>query len=116
MNPLWGGDKGVGLMSTVYQINKGVNRSLEFKGIKGTYIVFLGAGLIILFLMFVILFTAGCNTYASCAIILPAGALLFLVVMRLSKRYGEHGLLKKIAKKQLPHCIKSKSKTAFYFH
>jgi hypothetical protein len=30
-------------MSAVYQINKGVNRSLEFKGIKGSYILYLGA-------------------------------------------------------------------------
>ncbi len=100
-------------MSAVYPINKGVNRSLEFKGIKGSYILYLGAGLVLLFLLFAILFTAGCNTYALCAIILPAGALLFFSVIRLSKRYGEHGIFKKFAKHQLPQCVSSKSSKTF---
>ncbi|MES2329661.1 MAG: DUF4133 domain-containing protein [Bacteroidota bacterium] len=100
-------------MSSVYQINKGVNRSLEFKGIKGSYIAYLGAGLVLLLLLFVILFTAGCNTYLLLGIILAGGALLFLSVIRASKRYGEHGLLKKIAKQQLPQCVRSKNWKTF---
>lgn len=102
-------------MSAVYQINKGVNRPLEFKGIKGPYIMLLGAGLVLLFLMFAILFTAGCSTYLVSGIILPAGTLLFLLVARLSKRYGEHGLLKKLARKRLPRYLKSRSRTVFMF-
>jgi hypothetical protein len=98
----------------VYQINKGVNRPLEFKGIKGVYIKVMGAGLVLLFMLFVILFTAGCNTYASCAIILPAGALLFLLVIRLSKKYGENGLFKRWSRKLLPHCITTKSRSVFF--
>ena len=100
-------------MSAVYQINKGVNRSLEFKGIKGSYILYLGAGLVLLLLLFAILFTAGCNTYLLLGIILLAGALLFLSVTRLSKRFGEHGILKKFAKQQLPTCVSSKSWKTF---
>jgi hypothetical protein len=48
-------------MSAVYQVNRGVNRPLEFKGIRGPYIIYLGAGLVGLLLLFVILFTAGCK-------------------------------------------------------
>jgi hypothetical protein len=98
----------------IYQINKGVNRPLEFKGIRGVYIKVMGAGLVILFILFVILFTAGCNTYALCAIILPAGAFLFLGVIRMSKKYGENGLLKMLAKRQLPKCIKTKTSKLFF--
>jgi hypothetical protein len=96
-------------MSAVYQINKGVNRALEFKGIKAQYIVFLAAGLVLLLLLFAILYLGGCNTYFLVGVILPAGAGLFYVTARLSKNYGEHGLVKKIAKQQLPKCVKSRT-------
>ena len=99
-------------MSAVYTINKGVNRSLEFKGVKGPYILLLGAGLVLLFVLFVILFTAGCNTYAASAIILPAGALYVLLLVRLSKRFGEHGLFKRFAKSRLPRCIRQTTKSS----
>lgn len=101
-------------MSAVYPINKGVNRSLEFKGIKGPYILALGTGLVLLLLLFAVLFTAGCNTYLLLGIMLPSGALLFAVVARFSKRYGEHGLSKKIAKQQLPRCVVSKNWKTFF--
>jgi hypothetical protein len=96
-------------MSAVYQINKGANRAIEFKGIKGPYIMIGGVGLVLLLLMFAILFTAGCDTYLLLGTILPAGALLLLGVARFSKRYGEFGLVKKLAKQQLPRCVVSKN-------
>jgi hypothetical protein len=101
-------------MSAVYQINKGVNRPVEFKGIKGPYILYLGAGLVLLLLLFAILFTAGCNTYLSLGIILPAGALFLLLGSRLSRQYGEYGLLKRFAKQQLPRCVVSKNSKTFF--
>jgi hypothetical protein len=101
-------------MSAVYQINKAVNRPLEFKGVRGSFILYLGVGLVLLFLLAAILFTAGCNSYLILGIILPAGALLFLFGSRLSKRFGEHGLLKKLAKQQLPKCVASKTWKMFF--
>jgi hypothetical protein len=100
-------------MASVYQINKGVNRALEFKGIKAQYILFLAAGLVLLLLLFAILYLGGCNTYLLVGVILPAGAGLFYAGAQMSKRYGEHGLLKKIAKQQLPKCVKSKTWKTF---
>lgn len=101
-------------MSIVYPINKGVNRSLEFKGIRAQYIVYLGAGLVLLLLMFAILYAAGCNTYLCLGMILPAGAGLIILVSRISRRYGENGLTKRWAKRMLPHCVKSRSVKVFY--
>jgi hypothetical protein len=101
-------------MGIVYQINKGVNRPLEFKGVKGSYIGLLGAGLVVIFILSAILFTAGLNNYLLLGMVLPAGALLFVLVARFSKRFGEHGLLKKIAKKQLPKCVASKNSKMFF--
>ena len=101
-------------MSAVYQINKGVNRSLEFKGIRAQYIIYLASGLVLLLLMFAILYAIGCNTWLCLGIVLPAGAGLFLVVGRLSKRFGEHGLEKRFAKRLLPGCVKVKTRKVYY--
>src|ERR1017187_440478 len=101
------------LMSTIYNINKGVNRSIEFKGFKAQYIIYLAAGMVSLLLLFAILYVCGLNIYLCVAIILPAGIGLVLTVQKLSKKYGEHGLLKKIAQKRLPGSIRCHSRKIF---
>jgi hypothetical protein len=100
-------------MATVYEINKGINRSIEFKGIKAQYIMYLGAGLVGLLLLFAILYVIGVNIYVCLAIILTAGGGLITVVQKFSKKYGEHGLMKKIAKRKLPGFISSRSRLVF---
>ena len=39
------------MSSPVYPINKGINRPLEFKGLKAQYIWYLGAGLLVLLVL-----------------------------------------------------------------
>jgi hypothetical protein len=101
-------------MSAVYQINKGINRAIEFRGIKAQYIIYSGVGLVLLLLVFAISYMLGCNAYLLLGFILPAGGGLVMVMGRLSHRYGEHGLLKKIASKQLPKCVRSKTSKLFF--
>ncbi len=100
-------------MATVYEINKGVNRSLEFKGIKAQYIIYLAIGLVIVLLLFAILFIVGVNTYACLFIVLSLGTFLYITVQRLSHKYGQYGLMKKAAQKQLPFAIESRSRKLF---
>ena len=100
-------------MASVYDINKGINRSIEFKGIKAQYIVYLAAGLVGLLIIFAILYVIGINMYVCLGIILPSGGGLFMTVQRYSKKYGQHGLLKKAANRKLPLCIQSRSRTVF---
>ena len=100
-------------MATVYEINKGINRSIEFKGIKAQYIMYLAAGLVLLLLAFAILYVIGISIYLCLAIVLPAGAGLYMTVQRLSHKYGEHGLMKKFARKQLPNYLRSKTRKVF---
>jgi hypothetical protein len=100
-------------MSTVYEVNKGINRSLEFKGIKAQYIIYLAAGLVLLLLLFAILYVIGINIYICLGIVLPSGAGLFIAVQHYSKKYGEHGLVKKAAQSQLPKFVRSRSRNLF---
>lgn len=100
-------------MATVYEINRGINRSIEFKGIKAQYIIYLAAGLVLLLLLFAILHLAHASMYLSFGIILPGGGALVMGVKRLSNRYGQHGLLKHGAARRLPASVQSRSRKLF---
>lgn len=100
-------------MATVYEINKGINRSIEFKGIKAQYIMYLAAGLVGLLVLFAILYMTGVSIYICLGIVLPTGGGLFMAVQHYSKKYGEHGLLKKSAQRHLPTYIRSHSRKIF---
>jgi hypothetical protein len=97
------------MSSTVYQINKGINKPIEFKGLKAQYIWYLGGGLVALLIFFATLYITGVNVYLCLLIILSAGAALFMYVYKLSRKYGEHGLMKKVARRGVPKVIKNYS-------
>lgn len=97
------------MSSSVYQINKGINKPIEFKGLKAQYIWYLGGGLVILLIFFAIIYIIGVNVFICLAIIIMLATVLFMYVYRLSRTYGEHGLMKKVARKAVPKVIKSYS-------
>jgi hypothetical protein len=99
--------------TSVYLINKGVNRCVEFKGLKAQYIWYLGGGLAGLLLLFAAMYIIGVNMYVCVVIILIGGIVLFKTVYRFSNKYGEHGLLKKAAQRKIPRVIKCHSRTVF---
>jgi hypothetical protein len=101
-------------MSTaVYTINKGVNRAIEFRGLKAQYIWWLGGGVAGLLVLFAVLYIAGLNPFVCMGLIGAAGALLFVQVYRMSRKYGQYGLLKKRAEGQLPKLIRSATRKIF---
>jgi hypothetical protein len=100
-------------MSSVYTINKGINKPIEFKGLKAQYIWYLGGGLIALLILFTVLYICGVNTFVCLGLILTLGVILFLHVYRLSHTYGEHGMLKKMARRRIPRVIKARSRQVF---
>lgn len=101
------------MSTSIYAINKGINKSIEFKGFKAQYIWYLGGGLLILLILFAVLYICGVHPFICLAIILICGATLFIYVGRLSNRYGEYGLMKKMAKRGVPKVIKSHSRKVF---
>ncbi|MBN8856665.1 MAG: hypothetical protein BGO55_06180 [Sphingobacteriales bacterium 50-39] len=100
-------------MSTVYTINKGVNKPVEFKGLKAQYIWWLGGGLIGILILFAILYIIGVNTYVALGFALGGAALVIVYVFRMSNTYGEHGMMKKIASRSVPKVIKVRSRRIF---
>ena len=97
------------MSNSVYQINKGINKSIEFKGLKAQYIWYLGGGLVGLLIIFTVMYIIGVNIFLCLALIVSAGTVLFMYVYKMSRTYGEHGLMKKIARKAVPKVIKSYS-------
>ena len=101
------------MSNSVYQINKGINKSIEFKGLKAQYIWYFAGGLVGLLIVFAILYIIGINPFLCVAIILIAGTALVLKVYAISNKYGEHGMMKKLAARSVPHAIKTNSRKTF---
>jgi hypothetical protein len=100
--------------ASIYPVNKGINRAVEFQGLKAQYIIYAGAGLVLLLIVFAVSFMLGCNTYLLLGFTLPAGAGIILLAAKFSKQYGEHGLNKNWASKQTPLCVRSKTWKPFF--
>lgn len=100
-------------MATVYEINKGIGGSVEFKGIKAQYIIYLAIGMVVLLLLFAILYKLGISIYICLGIVLVGGGGFVAFIQRMSSLYGEHGLKKKMAIKYLPKAIISRSRNTF---
>ena len=73
--------------TSVYTINKGINKPVEFRGLKAQYIWYLGGGLIILLILFAILYICGINAFVCLGIIIISGTGLFMYVYKLSRKY-----------------------------
>jgi hypothetical protein len=101
------------MTTEVYTINKGVNRAVEFRGLKGQYIWWLAGGIVTLLLAFVILYISGVNPLVCIGVIAVAGTVLFIQVYRLSRVHGEHGLMKQAAARRLPRRIRSGTRRIF---
>ncbi|RPE13177.1 DUF4133 domain-containing protein [Chitinophaga lutea] len=100
-------------MSSVFRINKGIGKSIEFRGIKAQFLYYLAAGMLLLLLVFFGLYALGINMYLCVGITLPAGAGLIALTQHLSKKYGAHGLTKRLQQHQLPETIYSRSRKVF---
>ena len=99
--------------NSVYQINKGINKPVEFKGLKAQYIWYLGGVMVGLLVLFAGMYLAGLNTFVCLGVVIVAGTALFVYVYRLSNTYGEYGMMKKLARRSVPGLIKSNSRRCF---
>lgn len=101
------------MATSVYRINKGINKPIEFKGLKAQYIGYLATGLVLLLIMFAVMYIAGVNMFFCLGLTMISGLFLFVFVYRLSAKYGQYGLLKETARRSLPSYLTCKSRTLF---
>ncbi|MFX1707238.1 DUF4133 domain-containing protein [Chitinophaga sp. CC14] len=99
--------------NSVYVINKGINKSIEFRGLKAQYIWYLGGGVMVLLLLFAILYLIGINTYVTMFIVLALGAVMVFKIYAMSSKYGEFGLMKELARRSIPKLVRCNSRKVF---
>lgn len=91
-------------MST-YNINKGIGRIVEFKGLKAQYLFIFAGGLLGMLILVMILYMAGVNSYVCLMLGAGGSSLIVWQTFALNKKYGEYGLMKIGAGKRHPRCI-----------
>lgn len=101
------------MTTSIYKVNKGINRSIEFKGLKAQYIWYMGGGLVVLMILFSILYFVGLPSYVCIAVIAGCGTMLVMKIYKLSRKYGEHGLMKALARRQVPKVVRCRSRRIF---
>ena len=90
------------------EINKGIGRNVEFKGLESQYLFIFCGGLLAVFVVFVILYMAGVSQWVCIGFGVAAATLLVWLTFRLNARYGTHGLMKAAARKRHPRFIISR--------
>jgi len=99
-----------------FEINKGISRNVEFKGLESQYLFVFAAGLLTVFVVFVILYMAGVNQWVCIGFGVVAATLLVWLTFRLNARYGTHGLMKAAARKRHPRYVLNRLKIPRLFH
>lgn len=88
-----------------YNINKGIGKSVEFKGLKSQYLFIFAGGLLGVFVLFVIFYMAGVDQWVCIGFGVTAASVLVWFTFKLNADYGEHGLMKIMAKRQHPRYL-----------
>lgn len=77
-----------------WEINKGVGRTVEFKGLKAQYLFLFAGGLLGCFIVVVVLYLLGISQLLCLVIGILGATLVVWQTFSLNRRYGEHGLMK----------------------
>lgn len=88
-----------------YTINKGIGASVEFKGLKAQYLFIFAAGLLSVFVVFVILYMVGIDQWICIGFGVIAASVLVWMTFNMNQKYGEHGLMKLMASRQHPRYL-----------
>jgi Domain of unknown function (DUF4133) len=99
--------------NSIYTINKGINKSIEFRGLRAQYIWYFAGMVIILMILFAILYITGANTWFCMALTGGAATSGSIKIFAFSRQYGEYGLMKAMAKRRVPKVVKSYTRRYF---
>lgn len=88
-----------------YAINKGIGRSVEYKGLKAQYLFIFAGGLLALFVAYVIMYISGVSQWFCIGFGVTAASALVWLTFHLNAKYGQYGLMKLTAVKYHPRYI-----------
>lgn len=97
----------------VFSINNGINKAIEFRGLKAQYIWWV-AGITLGSLgLYIALYVAGLGGYVGIFLVMGLATLMIGWVFRISKRYGQYGMMKWAARRRVPRAVVSRSRKVF---
>lgn len=88
-----------------YTINKGIGKPAEFQGLKSQYLFLFAGGLLGLFIVFVIMYMVGINQWFCIGFGIVSATVLVWLTFMLNRKYGEFGLMKRLALRSHPRYI-----------
>ena len=93
-----------------YSINKGIGRSVEYKGLKAQYLFIFAGGLLGMFVVFVIMYVIGISQWFCIGFGITVTSILVWLTFHLNAKYGEWGLMKIQAVRNHPRYIISRKR------
>ena len=88
-----------------YPINKGVGKRVEFKGLTASYLFLFAGGLAAVLLSVIVLYLIGTDSTVCILFGLASGSLAVYLTFRMNRKFGEHGLMKRLAEKRHPRYL-----------
>jgi hypothetical protein len=96
-----------------YQLNRGIGQPLEFRGLKAQYLGHVVALSVGLFVLMGMMHMMGMPPFGIVFSVFGLGGWALRRLYRLSNTYGQHGLMKKRARRDLPDALVSSSRQLF---
>lgn len=96
-----------------WEINKGVGRKVEFKGLKAQYLFFFAGGLLAVFILVVVLYLCGISQIACLVIGVVGATLVVWQTFAMNRKYGQYGLMKQGAVRMHPRYLLNR-RTVFH--
>ncbi|MDH6313046.1 hypothetical protein M2137_001833 [Parabacteroides sp. PFB2-10] len=91
-----------------FNINKGIGRPAEFKGLIAQYLFIFVGGLLAVFIVTVVIYMIGIPQMICVGFGLISGSVLTWATFHLNGKYGQHGLMKVQATKNHPRYISNR--------
>ncbi|MDR0606509.1 MAG: DUF4133 domain-containing protein [Bacteroidales bacterium] len=96
-----------------YTVLKGINKTVEFKGLRAQYLIYFAVGIITLFMLFIVLRMFNANIFGSLITVLSLALILIAVVFHMNAKYGRYGLMKQQARRRCPRFLISRKSFKF---
>lgn len=88
-----------------FNVHKGVDKPIEFKGLQSQYLFIFAGGVIVLLIGITLMVMVGIDQTLCIGIAVLWISVLTGITFHLNRRYGEYGLMKLAARKRCPRRI-----------
>lgn len=99
-----------------WEINKGIGRTVEFKGLKAQYLFLFAGGLLGDFVLVVILYLIGMSQIFCLVLGVVGATLVVWQTFAMNRKYGKSGLMKRGAVRMHPRYLLNRRTVCHLFY